>query len=322
MTRPRRILFIVYPGFEILDLAGPASVFANANLACGATRYEIRYLSARGGRVRSGGGLEMETAPISAERRTADDTLLVVGAGAEDLRAALLDAELISALSNMAKGAGRIGSICSGAFLLAETGALDGKSATTHWAAQTYLARRYPAARLNDDALYVVDGNCWTSAGVTAGIDMALAMLRRDCGDAVMREVARRLVVYAHRPGRQSQFSSLLDAQTAASGDFSSLIAWMDSNLGEPIDVAALARHAGMSERTFHRRFVKAVGATPARFLEDLRLHRAKFLLEAGNSVKQSAYAVGFASESGFRTAFEKKFGVSPSLHRAFNAPT
>ena len=322
MRKQRRILFFLYEGFEILDMAGPASVFANAGAMLGGGAYRCSYVSADGGMIAASAGISMNTVAIKNARIGDADTMLIVGADEKFLIDALMNAPLIDKCRAAARRAGRVGSICSGAFLLAETGVLNGGSATTHWSARSQFAERYPQVRITDDALYIQNDRVWTSAGVTTGIDMALAMVRADYGNDVMRAVAQQLVVYAHRPGNQSQFSPVLKAQTSGEGDFASLITWMERKLGDGITVPDLAHRANMSERTFHRKFVKAVGVPPSKFLDQLRLQRAKELLESGAPVKTATYAVGFKSESGFRTAFEKKYGVSPSTLRAMQPPS
>lgn len=322
MNERRTIGFLLYDGFELLDMAGPASVFAAANRAAGQSAYNCIYLSLEGGTVTTSAGIDVGTAPACSAILGPHDTLMVVGADGPPLATALADAALLDAIRSTNESVGRIASICTGAFLLGEAGILDTASVTTHWAARDRLARRYPGLRLADDALYVTDGRCWTSAGVTTGIDMALAMLRADMGLALMRIVARQLVVHSHRPGKQSQFSQLLDTQTKGRGDFSDLIIWMEANLHEPLGVADLARQCTMSERSFYRKFVAATGRTPSRFLEDLRLARARQLVEAGMAIKAIAAAVGYRSDSALRAAFKDKFGVSPSTHRLMNSAT
>jgi transcriptional regulator GlxA family with amidase domain len=207
----------------------------------------------------------------------------------------------------------RIGSVCSGTFLLARAGLLDGRRATTHWAACERFRQMFPAVRLEPDALYVQDGDLWTSAGVTTGIDMALAMVGGDHGALLAAKVARQLVVYSHRPGHQSQFSSLLDAQTRATVEFAGLIDWVQARLEQPIRIAEMAAEMGMSERSFLRKFKEATGEPPSKYLDRLRIEKARVLLAAGASIKQTTLQVGFQSEAAFRSAFTARIGVSPS---------
>ncbi len=316
MKNLRTIIFLLYDGFEMLDMAGPASVFTAANREVSGTGYKCVFSSATGGMVSSNAGLCVETKVLNRIRIEKHDTLIVAGADEPHIQNAMVNERLLNALRRAWPKAARAASVCSGSFLLAAAGALQGRKATTHWAGRSQMARTFPEVTVEDDALYVVDGNRWTSAGVTTGIDMALAMVRSDHGGAVMRAVANRLVVYAHRPGNQSQFSSLVEAQTRGGDEFTDLIAWMDANAHGGITVPDLAARSKMSERTFHRKFVKAVGATPARFLENLRLQKAKQALEGGVSAKEAAGKAGFQSVGGFRAAFENKFGVTPASYR------
>lgn len=319
MSDARTIGFLLYDGFELLDMSGPASVFATANRIAGRVLYRCAYLSRTGGPISSSAGVDVVTQSFCSATLGTGDTLVVVGADTPPLAAALSDDGLLDTIRAANEGVGRMASICTGAFLLGEAGVLDATSVTTHWAARERLARRYPTIRLASDALYVTDGRYWTSAGVTTGIDMALAMLRADMGLALMRTVARHLVVHSHRPGKQSQFSQLLDAQTQGHGDFSDLVMWMESNLDQAIGVSDMARQCAMSDRSFHRKFVAATGTTPSRFLDNLRLARARQLVEAGIAVKSIATAVGYRSDSAFRASFKEKFGVSPTTHGLMN---
>ena len=319
MTEMRRIQFLLYDGFELLDLSGPASVFSAVNRLAASDLYECCPLSISGGPITSNAGVEVSTRPVADQPAGEGDTVFIVGADSEPLAAALRDTALHAAIRAAGEPAGRLASVCTGAFLLAESGLGRHAAVTTHWAARSQLARRSPDIRLAEDALYVVDGRIWTSAGVTTGLDMALAMVREDAGLDVMRAVARQLVVYAHRPGKQSQFSPLLEAQTRGYGDFSDLIIWMETNLSRPLGVTELAERAAMSERTFHRKFTVATGETPSRFLDGLRLTRAKTLIETGWPIKRVSGAVGYLSDSAFRAAFKARFGLSPRMHALMN---
>lgn len=316
MIKPNCILLVVYDGFEILDMSGPASVFSMANSLSNKAAYKIEIVSANGGEVRSSAGLSVVTKTFKKVRVSDADTVLVMGATGRPLSQAIADKRIVSWLARISKTAVRYGSVCTGAFVLASIGLLDGRRATTHWAGCKQLATLYPSVSVQPNALYVVDDRVWTSAGVTTGIDMALSMVERDLGAALMGQIAKRLVVYAHRPGNQSQFSTLLDAQVAANGAFSGIITWIDAHLDQPLKVEDMAQQAGMSERTFYRKFADAVGVTPSKYLQRARQERAKALLEAGMPVKVIAAAVGFRSEAGFRSAFEAQFDMSPSLHR------
>lgn len=308
------VAILVYEGFEILDMAGPAAVFGNANAVVGKEAYRVSTVAMNGGPVRSSGGIV-----IFAEE-TADfvspGTIIVAGAEAEPLGNTLRDENLLGWLRNCAAAGSRMGSVCTGAFLLARAGLLEGRRATTHWAARGDLSRLYPAANVEDDALYVEDDGIWSSAGIATGIDMALAMVARDFGASVMHDVASRMVVYAHRPGTQSQFSGMLASQRRAPGRLSDLVAYIDANLASDLSVPRLAELAGMSERTLHRRFVAMIGQSPARYVENARMDRARLLLAQGQSIKQVAAHIGYKTEQGFRAAFEAQFSMSPSLHK------
>ena len=218
----------------------------------------------------------------------------------------------------------RYGSVCTGAFVLAAAGLLDGKRVATHWASCQRLAERYATLDVDADSLYVVDGRVWTSAGVTTGIDMALALVEADLGAATANLSARHFVLYARRPGYQSQFSPLLQAQTsaqsAAEAPFVKLIDWMQAHLDQPLDVPALAARAGLSERSFYRKFTDATGKTPAHFVESLRLDAARTLLAEGLSLKAIAARVGLRSSARLGQAFERRFGMAPSLFRELHA--
>jgi len=316
MKKNRRILFLIYEGFELLDMSGPMAVFSATNSLSGQDIYQIEVISPDGGLVRSMSGAEVLSSPLGETIVSADDTLLVVGALKADLIRACADKVMKQWLRDAARTAERFGSICTGAFVLASAGLLSGKRATTHWSGCRQLETLYPSVSLQPDALYIVDGRVWTSAGVTTGIDMALAVIASDLGTPVMGQIARQLIVYAHRPGNQSQFSMLLGAQIAAAGVFSDVVARVQNQLENPIKVGDLAEIAGMSERTFYRKFTDHMGLTPSKFIESARLEKAKELLEANVAVKTVVHAVGFKSEAGFRSAFEAKYAVTPSLHR------
>lgn len=321
MSARRSILFVAYPGFELLDLSGPLAVFGAANQLAAVPPYDLAVASMHGGPVTDGLGLALQTNPCPAAIG-AETTVIVLGALDGELRRAMGDARLIEWLARVAPCAERVCSVCTGAFVLAAAGVLDGRRATTHWMGCGHLGRAFPSVRVEPDALYVQDGRVWTSAGVAAGIDMALAMVRADTDAALMARVARRLVVYAHRPGGQSQFSEALSAQAAAGGAFGPLVEWIERHLAEDLSVRRLAERAGMSERSFHRKFLAVTGGTPSRFVDELRMARARGLLGAGMAIKDAARRTGFASESGFRAAFRERYGVPPATHRSLHGAT
>lgn len=318
------VAFIVYPGFELLDVSGPASVFNGANRALGQRGkpafYAVGLASAEGGAVESSSGVTLETRPIAGLRPAEARTILVAGAEREHLLPAVADPALRAALPRLTATAERFGSVCSGGFVLAALGLLDGRRVATHWDSCKPFARAFPKVTVDPDALYVVDGRLWTSAGVTTGIDMALAMVARDLDASIAGEVAKRLILYARRPGYQSQFSPVLTAQAKGDSPFADLIGWMQSNLDAPLDVPALAARAGMSGRTFHRKFVAATGETPARFVEIARLDAARMLLSRGLPLKAVAAQVGLFPPARLAEAFERRFGVAPRLFRDMHA--
>jgi transcriptional regulator GlxA family with amidase domain len=318
------IAIVVYPGFELLDVSGPASVFNVANRALAQRGipefYKVGLFSAESGAVQSSSGVSLGTRSIAELRPAEAQTLLIAGAEGEHLRPALADPTLRATIPRLAAKAERFGSVCSGGFLLAALGLVDGHRIATHWDAYIPLAKTYPKVEVDPDALYVVDGRLWTSAGVTTGIDMTLAMVAHDFDATIAGEVAKRLVLYARRPGYQSQFSPVLQAQMKADSPFAELIAWIQAHLDEPLDVPSLAARAKLSERTFHRKFMAATGKTPANFVEVVRLDAARMLLSRGLSLKSVAAKVGLFPSTRLAEAFERRFGVAPRLFRDMHA--
>jgi transcriptional regulator GlxA family with amidase domain len=319
-----RVAFVVYPGFELLDMSGPAAVFDGANHVLTqngkAPFYAVEMISGEGGLVTSSSGVAVHSLRRSELGSKPADTLLVAGAQREQLLRAVADPGLRTWLPQFAARAPRFGSVCSGAFLLASLGILDGRCVATHWDACGPLAKAFPSVNVDSDALYVVDGSIWTSAGVTTGIDMALAMVALDLDAAIAGQIAKGLVLYARRPGYQSQFSPLLQAQTKADSPFAELIAWILANLDATLNVPVLAARAGLSERTFYRKFVAATDKTPAHFVESARLDAARMLLTRGVPLKFVAARVGLAPAARFAEAFERRFGVTPNLFREMHA--
>lgn len=320
-----RVVFVVYPGFELLDSAGPTAAFNGANRALLQKSrdpfYQMEMASARGGLVASSSGVAVDTRSLADMLPAAEiDTILIAGAESEPLLGAMAEAELRHWLPRLVGQAGRFGSVCSGAFLLAALGLLNGHRVATHWDACTPLAETFSQVNVDPDALFVTDGRLWTSAGVTTGIDMALAMITHDLDAAIAGEVAKRLVLYARRPGYQSQFSPLLQAQVNADNRFADLISWIQANLDAALDIPALSARAGLTERTFHRKFLAATGETPARFVEAARLDAARMLLSRGTSLKSVAAQVGLYPATRLTEAFERQFGITPRLFRDMHA--
>lgn len=256
-----------------------------------------------------------------AEAGEGIDTLLVSGGLSEAIDRVRGDRECIGWLRDRAARVRRIGSVCTGALLLAEAGLLNGRQATTHWMDVAELSRRYPATRVIADAIYVHDGAVWTSAGITAGMDLALAMVAADHGMPLALKVAKRMVMVTKRAGGQSQFSPLLDAQQAPDA-FAELAAWLRANLRRRIDIDTMAERVHASPRHFRRQFQAVFGVTPQRYLESLRIEAAKALLEhAGHELKRVARDAGFSSEEALRRAFVRRLGVTPSDYRQRFAP-
>lgn len=317
--RPRRIAILVYEGVQLLDATGPFDVFAAANevglrRGAAAPPYAIELIAPRAGVVTSRAGLRLVAdRPLRAlVGRT--DTLLVAGG---DVTALAADPAILRWLNRMAARVRRLASVCTGAFLLAEAGLLDGRRATTHWAWARAFAERYPRVTVEPDAIFVRDGNIATSAGVTAGIDLALALVEEDLGHALALEVARSMVVFLKRPGGQSQFSSHLAAQAVAPGPLRDLPEWIVANLGADLSVEALAARAGMSPRNFARVFRRETNLTPAKFVEHARLDAARSSLEDdGLGLDEVAGRCGFGSAEQMRRAFRRHLRVVPIDYR------
>lgn len=313
---------VAFEGVQALDVTGPASVFTTANRHRPGA-YEVVVASPRGGEVASSSGVTFGRTVALAALRGPLDTVLVAGGDEEALTRAVLEGGLAEWLRKVAGTARRMGSVCTGAFALGAAGLLDGRRATTHWRACGLLQEMIPAAKVEPDALHTFDGSVCTSAGVTAGIDLSLAMLERDHGREVAAEVARDLVVFLRRPGGQSQFSAGLAAQAEASDRMSDLVAWMVEHPERELSVPALARRVAMSERNFARVFAREAGMTPARFAERARIDRARIYLEDSDwPLKQVADRSGFGSIDGLQRAFRRLLGVTPAEYRArFTSP-
>lgn len=318
MLDKRKIVIFVYPGCQLLDATGPASAFTTANAILGRKAYAVELVSAEGGIVETNSGIAVATAPMASVRRI--DTLLVAGGEEAAIRAVLEIGAPVAWLARRARSVRRVGSVCSGAFLLAAAGLLNERRAATHWGACAALQRLYPSIRVDPQALFTVDGKFWTSAGVTTGLDMTLAMIEADIAAHVANDVAQTLVLYARRPGHQSQFSPLLKAQDKAGSTFGDLIRWMSEHLAERLDVPKLAARSRMSERTFYRRFTSNIGVPPAHFVETLRLDAARALLDSGDTQKSVAATTGFRSAAQMSLAFERRFGLRPTVMRELHA--
>ncbi|HZZ52410.1 MAG TPA: DJ-1/PfpI family protein [Pseudonocardia sp.] len=306
-----RIAILVYDGVTLLDLAGPAEVFHEAN-RYGAD-YEITLLSPTGADVTSSVGVRIAVdAAVSTDQPS--DTFLV--AGSDSYPRSHVPDELARAARVAAGAAGRIGSICTGAFVLAAAGLLDGKRATTHWRVTDKLVARCPSSHVEPDAIYVRDGNTYTSAGVTAGIDLALALVEEDHGPQLTRDVARALVVYMQRAGGQSQFSAPLQGpppRTPALRRITDLVA---ANPGGGYSLDELARYLNVSPRQLTRLFHDELSTTPAQFVENIRFDMARTLLDQGHTATRAASLAGFPSYESLRRVFTKRLSISPAAYR------
>jgi transcriptional regulator GlxA family with amidase domain len=280
----------------------------------GAHEYQIQ-IAADGGAIRTSSGLELTPhRPLPPTRGTID-TLIVPGG--QGTREALDDTRLIGWIARAARHARRVASVCTGAFLLAEAGLLDGRRATTHWRACAALRRRYPNVIVEEDPIFIREGNVWTSAGVTAGMDLALALLEEDAGNDAALAVARQLVMFVRRPGGQAQFSAQLSTRVADREPLREVQAWITENAQADLSVEALAERAHMSPRNFARAFKREIGTTPAAYVERARVERAQQLLQdPGATLQHVAMRCGFGSEDRMRRAFQRRLGVGPASYR------
>ena len=317
---PRRVVMVVYPDAHILDVVGPLEVLTGAKLFLPADMptYAVHVVAHHAGAIRTTSGLTIE-ADESFEDALKDDqpidTLII--AGGHGTLEALEDDALLSFVSHAAAQSSRIVSICTGAMILAEVGILDGKRATTHWWWCPILSKKYPQVQVEADAIYVRDGNIWTSAGVTTGMDLALSLVELDWGHDVALQVARYNVMYMMRPGGQTQFSAHLVAQKAEDPVINSTLDYVLGHLTDTLTVTALAARACMSERTFARKFKEQTGVTPAHYVEAARVQAARVELEQSDAgIEQIAVQTGFQSAERMRRAFQRHVGVSASDYR------
>ena len=309
---------LAFPSVQLLDVTGPLQAFATANdhvaQAGGTAAYDLRVVAKGGQGVTASAGLAITAAPLPRPS-SAVDTLMI--AGGPGVQAAAADPLLVDWVRQRAAKARRVASVCTGAFLLAASGALDGRRAATHWSVCKEFAQRYPAVRVEPDPIFVRDGSVWTSAGVTAGIDLALALIEQDLGRTVALAVARYLVVFLKRPGGQAQFSTALSLQSAED-KFGTLHDWINKHLADDISLPMLADQAGMSERSFSRHYAEATGLTPARAVERLRVEAARRMLsESRLPVKRISQRCGFGSEETMRRSFLRILSATPQDYRA-----
>lgn len=316
MAKPRLIVFLLYDSVNLLDVTGPLEVFSQPCRMAGNDNppYRILVVSPDGGAVRTSAGLSLMSEPLSVLKSEAIDTLVIPGGGLSyEPFAPKAAIDWIAAVAPQVR---RLCSVCTGAFALASAGLLARRRATTHWLAGAELCRVEPLVELEQDAIYVRDGKIWTSAGVSAGIDLALALIEADLGHAPAMQVARRMVVFLKRPGGQSQFSVPLHQQ-AADDTFSELHAWIASNLRKDLRVEHLAERVSMSPRTFARTYAAKVQRTPARTVEAMRLEAACGMLEETDlPLKRIALDCGIGDEQNLRRAFQRQFGVNPLDYR------
>lgn len=304
----RRIGIILYPGFQVMNL-GITTVLEFANLTAGKALYGVHLLSEHGGPVATSAGFSVTTEPFGG---CAFDTLLVVGDN--DVQPA--PPGVVAFLKDAAKSTRRIGATCTGAFNLAEAGLLDGRRATTHWFYAARFRRTYPKVSMEEDRIFIIDGPVWTSAGMTACIDLALALVEKDAGAEVARQVARKLVVYHRRAGGQSQFSALLELEPK-SDRIQSALAFARQNLHEALSVEQLAQAAHLSPRQFSRAFREETGQTPAKAVEHLRIEAARLMMESGrHPIDVVARDTGFGDRERMRRAFLRAFGQPPQAIR------
>jgi transcriptional regulator GlxA family with amidase domain len=304
---------LVFPDFQLLDASGPISVFEIAGRFANDPS-PIKVLAVKPGPVRSSSGVELLARGL---RPSGAITTLIV-AGGEGVRTAARCDKTLAFVRTMAARGIRVASVCSGAYILAEAGVLDGRRATTHWQRTQHFLGAYPKVKLEPDQIFVRDGHIWTSAGITAGIDLALAMVAEDFGSEVAQKTARQLVLYHRRSGGQSQFSSLLELK-APTGRFAPLLSWAREHLDRPLTVEELAEQAGMSSRHFARSFIAETGTTPSKAIERLRIEVARQRVQSSSeAIERVALSTGFRDPERMRRAFIRAFGQPPqSLRRA-----
>lgn len=320
MTKaPRKIVMFAFEDAQILDITGPLQILGAANRGRAVPAYEIVLAAREKGPFRTTEGLQLVADAGYARGGAAlirgADTLMI--SGGEGIEAAVRDRTLLRLLTDGAKTARRVVSVCSGAFVLGVAGLLKGKRATTHWSRVDQFREVFPDTTLEADAIFVRDGKIWTSAGVTAGMDLALALVAEDLGDDVALNIARHHVMFLMRPGGQSQFSAHLAPEAYPKGRLASLLRWIPENISDDLDVSALAARANMSERSFARNFVAETGETPARYIERARIDAARRLLTASDlPITSVAQRAGFGSEERMRRAFQRQLKTSPGAFR------
>lgn len=315
--KPRAVEIVTFPGVQILDVAGPLQAFTSANdyaaKAGLAQPYTLRVVAQREREITASAGLTFATAPLSPARAPLDTLIVAGGPGVRGIEA---NKKLVAWVKKRAHHARRVTSVCTGAFLLGAAGLLDGRRAVTHWTECDTLAKLYPAIKVEPDPIFVRDGAVWTSAGVTAGIDLSLALIEEDLGRPLALAVARHLVMFLKRPGGQAQFSAALSLQEDEK--FGALHEWIAGHVSRDLSLPVLAREAGMSERSFSRRYAETTGTTPARAVEKLRVEAARIMLsDTKFPVKRIAARCGFGSEETMRRSFLRNLSATPQDYRA-----
>ena len=314
--KPMKIGFLAFDGMQALDLFGPLEVFQSANDQLGNDRcYELYVLTRDGGSVTTSSGVQV-TAHYALSDCPKLHTLVI--AGGSGARRADFPGETLNWIKHNAASIRRVCSVCTGLFILARTGLMEGCRTTTHWQHIDEARRAFPDLTVDAEALFLRNDKYATSAGVTAGIDLALSLIEEDLGPTIASRVARHLVVFVKRPGDQRQYSSMLREQTRASDTLADLIAWIPGHLTEPLGAEVLAERVNLSERQFRRRFLQTTGQTPVKYIEQLRIETAcEWLLNQSGSIEQIAQSVGYVSADSFRRAFIRLRGISPSEYRA-----
>jgi transcriptional regulator GlxA family with amidase domain len=322
-AQQRLIVVLAFESAQLLDIAGPLQTFASANEIAKDGRdgpYRLVVASRRGGVIRTSSGLPLVTVSIASLRGAPIDTLIIPGG--PGVHVALKDSRLVAWVRGQAPTTRRVASVCTGAFLLAQTGLLAARRATTHWKSCSRLQQNHPEIEVDPNPIFIRDGSIWTSAGVTAGIDLSLALIEEDLGRALAMQVARHLVVFLKRPGGQSQFSTPLQAQAAAAtgnapNSFAPLHGWIAAHVAGDLRVERLAEQAGMSPRTFARVYSAMMGVTPARMVEKIRIEAVRRALEDTDMpIKKIASVCGFGQEERLRRAFARQVGTTPAEYR------
>ncbi|SDI64017.1 GlxA family transcriptional regulator [Alloyangia pacifica] len=315
----RHVQIVIYRGFKCMEAVGPVNVFTAANRYLAAAshpaRYDVELIAPTPGPVQSESFLTL-TAERALAEATPQDTVMI--AGALEIEEALRgNPQIVDWCRRHAAQARRFASLCTGTFFLAEAGLLDGRRATTHWSVAARLQQAYPDVRVEADAIFLREDNLYTSAGVTAAIDLALAFVEQDFGRDLALSVARDMVIYLKRPGGQSQFSAVLTGQAQVRSGIADIRTWIHANLERKLQTGDLAQRAGMSERNFVRQFTRDVGQNPSDYVMNARCERATtLLLETGLPVKTIAHRVGFSSDDQMRKVFNRKFSLTPREYR------